>query len=261
MELLFFTVSFCASVIGVICGIGGGVIIKPVLDAFRVLSVSEISFLSGCTVLSMSGYSVIKSRLKKESVIDMKISTYLGIGAVVGGLAGKQAFQMIKEMSGHPDMVGGIQSAVLAVVTLGTLIYTIYKKKIHTHNIEGKVMCIVTGLLLGLISAFLGIGGGPMNLVVLHYFFSMETKTAAQNSLYIVLLSQLSSLLLTVATNAVPKVSPLLLVGMILCGMCGSTIGRKINAKISNETVDRLFSILMCVIIGICFYNIGTIQL
>ncbi len=47
---------------GAICGIGGGVIIKPTLDAFGVLSVSTISFLSGCTVLAMTCYSVIKER-------------------------------------------------------------------------------------------------------------------------------------------------------------------------------------------------------
>ncbi|MEI3183290.1 MAG: sulfite exporter TauE/SafE family protein [Lachnospiraceae bacterium] len=38
-------------------------------------------------------------------------------------------------------------------------------------------------------SSFLGIGGGPINLVVLLYFFSMDTKAAAQNSLYIILFS------------------------------------------------------------------------
>ena len=33
MYVLFFLISFGASIIGAICGIGGGVIIKPVLDA------------------------------------------------------------------------------------------------------------------------------------------------------------------------------------------------------------------------------------
>jgi uncharacterized membrane protein YfcA len=47
-------VSFFASVIGSICGIGGGVIIKPVLDAVGLYSVSTISFMSGCIVLSMT---------------------------------------------------------------------------------------------------------------------------------------------------------------------------------------------------------------
>ena len=59
VELVFILVSFFASVIGAICGIGGGVIIKPVLDAFGLYSVSTISFMSGCIVLAMTAYSVI----------------------------------------------------------------------------------------------------------------------------------------------------------------------------------------------------------
>lgn len=54
--LLYLLVSFLASVVGAVCGIGGGVIIKPVLDLFGLAGVSTISFLSGCTVLSMSLY-------------------------------------------------------------------------------------------------------------------------------------------------------------------------------------------------------------
>ncbi|MBQ2105458.1 MAG: sulfite exporter TauE/SafE family protein, partial [Lachnospiraceae bacterium] len=57
--VLVFAICFLASVIGAICGIGGGVIIKPALDAFGIMDVSTISFLSGCTVLSMTTYSVI----------------------------------------------------------------------------------------------------------------------------------------------------------------------------------------------------------
>ena len=64
--LIFFAICFCASVIGAICGIGGGVIIKPVLDAFHIMDVSVISFLSGCSVLSMTEYSVVKSKMSKE---------------------------------------------------------------------------------------------------------------------------------------------------------------------------------------------------
>lgn len=255
MELLFFAISFTASIIGVICGIGGGVVIKPVLDASGVLSVSAISFLSGCTVLSMSCYSVLKSKLNKESVIDMSISTFLGIGAIVGGIVGKQAFQAVKAMFENGDTVGAVQAIVLAAVTIGTLIYTIFKKKIKTLKLTSKVVCLLIGLTLGVMSSFLGIGGGPINLVVLYYFFSMETKVAAQNSIYIICLSQISSLVITIVTGTVPSVSPILLIGMILCGLLGSAVGRKINAKISSDVVDKLFMGLMCVIIAICFYN------
>ena len=49
-----FLVSFLASVAGAVCGIGGGVIIKPLFDLCQLADVSAASFLSGCTVLCMS---------------------------------------------------------------------------------------------------------------------------------------------------------------------------------------------------------------
>ena len=58
IHMVFFLVCFLASAAGAICGMGGGVVIKPVLDAFGILDVDSISFLSGCTVLSMTAYSV-----------------------------------------------------------------------------------------------------------------------------------------------------------------------------------------------------------
>ena len=71
---LYFIVCFVASVAGAICGIGGGVIVKPVLDLFGWDSVSTISFLSGCMVLTMSCYSVGRSMLAGEKTVNAKAS-------------------------------------------------------------------------------------------------------------------------------------------------------------------------------------------
>lgn len=121
--LLFFIVSFFASIAGAICGIGGGVIIKPVLDTFGWASVATISLLSGCTVLSMNCCSVGKSLLAK----DMATGTPLAIGAAIGGVLGKQMFTAIKNASPVPDMVGGVQAGCLAIITFLTLVYTLNK--------------------------------------------------------------------------------------------------------------------------------------
>ena len=128
MYALFVLVSFGASIVGAICGIGGGVIIKPTLDAFGVLSVAAISFLSGCTVLSMSCYSVVRSKLAGDSGVDMKTGTPLAIGAAVGGIVGKMMFQYLSGQFADQDMVGAVQAACLVVITIGTLLYTIKKE-------------------------------------------------------------------------------------------------------------------------------------
>lgn len=47
-----------ATTIGATAGLGGGVIIKPLLDLIGWHSLADISFISTCTVLSMALYSV-----------------------------------------------------------------------------------------------------------------------------------------------------------------------------------------------------------
>jgi len=253
---VFFLVSFLASIVGAICGIGGGVVIKPVLDMLGLETVTTISFLSGCTVLSMSCYSVTRSLAKGDSGVNVRTGTPLAIGAALGGLAGKQLFDLVKSLFDNQGMVGAVQAGCLGIITLGTLAYTLNKAHIRTHRIAAPAVCVAIGLVLGIMSSFLGIGGGPINLVVLYFFFSMDTKTAAANSLYIILFSQLASLLTTLFTRTVPPFRwPVLLV-MIGGGVGGGVVGRILNKRMDNKLVERLFIGLMGLIVAICVYNV-----
>lgn len=254
--LIFFIVCFGASIIGAICGIGGGVIIKPVLDTFGVMDVATISFLSGCTVLSMTTYSVAKSKIGGESHVEKAIGIPLAIGAAFGGLAGKWMFSYVASLSPDKNRVGAVQAGCLVIVTVGTLIYTLYKNRIKTYQVKGVPVCLIIGLVLGIMSSFLGIGGGPINLVVLFFFFSMTTKTAAENSLYIIFFSQLASLISSIVTASVPEFQIGVLVLMAVGGIMGGICGRSLNKKIEETTVDRLFIGLMAVIILINIYNV-----
>ena len=135
VSILALGVSFLASTAGAICGIGGGVIIKPTLDLFQMTSVSTISFLSGCTVLSMSLYSVGRGLLAHDSTVDFKTGTPLALGAALGGVFGKQLFTAVKEAASNPNVVGGVQAGCLAIVTIYTLAYTVNKTHIKTRQI------------------------------------------------------------------------------------------------------------------------------
>ena len=254
MIVVFFAVSLLASIVGSICGIGGGVIIKPVLDAMNVMSVSCISFLSGCTVLTMSVVSVYKN-MRAGKKLNLRIATLLAVGAAVGGVAGKMMFQAVKASVGNENFVGMVQAIVLIGVTGITFVYTIFKKKIHTLTLNNAAVCVIVGLVLGIMSSFLGIGGGPINLMVLGFLFSMSTKESALASLYIIVFSQVTSLVQTVVTGTIPPVQLSYLVLMGIGGLLGGTIGSRINKKIEDEKVDKLFMALMFIIICINIYN------
>ena len=254
MDILFFVVAFLSSIVGAICGIGGGVVIKPVLDMLQMGAPATINFLSGCTVLSMSLYSVSKALRSGDSKVEMSTGTPLALGAAAGGVVGKEMFSAVKTFFNGSPMVGGVQAIALGIITLGTLLYTVNKSRIRTRTTSNKLVCLVIGLLLGIMSSFLGIGGGPINLVVLGYFFGMDTKTAAANSLYIILYSQMASLIATLISG-VPEFRIPALILMVAGGIGGGIVGRKLNKKMDNKAVDKLFIGLMVLIVGICVYN------
>lgn len=254
-ELFFFLICICATTLGAISGIGGGVLIKPVLDAVSGMGVSAISFLSGCTVLAMSVVSLLRSR-GGDVKLEAKRGTLLAVGGAVGGILGKWLFDAVKSAFGNDAVLGTAQSVLMVLLTLGVLAYVLNKQKIRTLQVTNGGLCVLIGLGLGLLSAFLGIGGGPINLAVLYYFFSMDSKTAALNSLYVILFSQSASFLSTVVQGRVPQFDLPVLLVMMAGGILGGFIGRGISKKLDNRRVDILFRWMLVLITAISFYNL-----
>ncbi|MBQ7867649.1 MAG: sulfite exporter TauE/SafE family protein [Clostridia bacterium] len=253
ISLFIFAVCLAASIVGGICGIGGGVVIKPVLDLTGVMSVSAVSFLSGLTVLSMSVISVLRNRGSNE--LEPQRSVPLGLGAAVGGVIGKLLFESIKQSAQNDRVVGLVQAVLLGVMVLGTLGYVCVKARIASKQVRNPAASSTIGLALGVCSSFLGIGGGPMNLAVMHYCFSMGTKQAAANSLLVILLSQVANLIFSLVRGAVPSFELLTLILMVAAGVSGGLVASRLHKKLSVQTTDRLFKGLLVVIFLICVYN------
>lgn len=251
-----FLIAFGASVIGGICGIGGGVIIKPLMDLFDIAGVAEASFMSACTVFSMTLFNVGKSFTDDNSGIELKTTFPLSAGAAAGGVVGSKCFAAVCVLLSQ-RVAGLMQALSLMVLTFGTLLYTLLKRNIRTKDVRKKSSCLIIGLLLGLLSSFLGIGGGPFNIAVLHYFFSMDTKTAVINSLFVILISQGANLGSVIIGGSIPTLPVMPLIFMIAGGIVGGIIGRILNKKMEAKTIDKLFLLLMAVIIDICAFNAG----
>ena len=258
MAFTLFLIATLTSVIGSICGIGGGVIIKPFLDSLNIMSVSAVSFLSGCTVLAMALISVGKNVYGGRTKFNKKITPALAVGAAVGGVLGKLVFTAIKQ-GGNENLVGLVQSILLALITLATFAYMYYRRKgkIKTRKVTSVGISACIGLTLGILSSFLGIGGGPINLAVLSYFFSMDTKESATNSLFIILLSQIAYLVQSISASSIPNVNLFFLCAMVAGGVIGGFAGQSVNKRLNEKQVEQLFNVLLIVVTAICVYNAG----
>ena len=69
MAAVYFLIALFATTAGAMTGMGGGVIIKPLLDLLGGYDTATIGVLSSLTVLIMSLVSVAKQMLKKTEIV------------------------------------------------------------------------------------------------------------------------------------------------------------------------------------------------
>ena len=144
MTFFIILISLVATFVGSISGIGGGVLIKPVMDAVYDATSSQISFYSGTTVLTMTIVSLLRSRKEK---LDPR-GIYLAIGGAIGGFAGKKVFDIALKSIGN---VGLIQNIIMVILTVLVLIYTIKKDTIKTKDFKNPFASLGIGLFLGVV--------------------------------------------------------------------------------------------------------------
>ncbi len=91
------------------------------------------------------------------------------------------------------------------------------KSRIPSRELRGVVVSLLVGVFLGICSSFLGIGGGPINVALIIYLFSFDTKTATVCSLVTILFAQISKLTTVALTTGFGvfdlSIAPVMIVG------------------------------------------------
>lgn len=269
MVAVYVCIIFAATVVGAICGMGGGVIIKPLMDAVSTYSTFQISVISGVCVLSMSISSLIKHIVSKTP-FKFRTTLLLSVGSVIGGLIGDFLIGLIsdtleKSIGGNAErLIKIVQNGMLALVLVLVLLYMfLLKPKKVSLNCKNSVLIAISGMSLGILSTFLDIGGGPVNICIFCLFFGMETKEAAVNSLVTIFFAQSAKLVKQAVDgsfannvlfgNSLPVWAFVL---MMAFAVAGGLIGAKLNKKMSSSGIDKLYCAALVVVIGIDVFNI-----
>lgn len=245
-----FFVALITSIVGSITGVGSGILMKPILDLFGKDSVEVINIMSSITVFAMSLSAMLKE-LRNKVRIDYNTVIFLSIGSIIGGIIGKKIFEHIRQSYGN--VIIPTQSTIFSILMFLIIVYLLKGKDIKTYRISSKIVVALVGFLLGFISAFLGIGGGPLNVVLLIFLFSLSTKEASLNSIFIIFFSQIASLVYGHISYGMPNVNYLVLVLMVVGGVVGGILGRNMANYFSDSSVKKMFvlAILFSFIMGI----------
>ena len=250
--VLYFLIAIGATTVGSLTGMGGGVIIKPLMDVLHGFDVQTIGVLSSLTVFSMSVVSIGKQMLARTK-IPFGTAIPLALGSVVGGLAGEH---LIVDALQANAAVTVVQNVVLGLLILAVFLYMKNKSRIPSRQLRGAAVALLVGVFLGVCSSFLGIGGGPINVALIIYLFSFDTKTATVCSLVTILFAQISKLATVALTTGFAvfdlSIAPVMIVGAI----AGGFIGASLNKKCSEAAVEKAFNAVQLVVLAIAVFNI-----
>ncbi len=253
--LLYFLIAIGATTAGSMTGMGGGVIIKPLLDVLNSFDVQTIGVLSAITVFSMSVVSIGKQMLAKTK-IPFATAIPLAMGSVLGGFVGQWMLSAIVTAFQMDRLVTVVQNILLSLLILAVYLYMRNKSRIKSLQLTGISVSLLVGVFLGICSSFLGIGGGPINVALIIYLFSMDTKTATVCSLITILFAQISKLGTVAMTTGFAIFDLSMLPVMVVGAIAGGFVGASLNKKCKEATVEKAFNAVQLLVLGISIFNI-----
>jgi uncharacterized protein len=238
---IVFVIGVSAGVVGSLLGLGGGIIISPILTLSGYLP-SNVSSTSLLAVASTGASSTVPYALKKKIIYSagIKLAAFAVPFSVLGALISSGL---------NPDDF----KLYFAILLISTSFYILVRKSIRadTANSEEKRKLASSALLYvgssaaGLISSLFGIGGGIFFVPLLFAVKKLSMQQSVATSQIAILITSVAGIL----THSVLFQQDYVFAGTIALGaVVGAQIGPFIAVRISERLLTILFSISLLII-------------
>lgn len=257
---LLFIFSLIAGLLGSLTGLGGGVVVIPVLVLLFHINIHYAMGASLISVIATSSGTTIA--YMREGYTNLRIGMFLEAPAVVGAFIGALLIAYVSK-----SLLSIIFSFVLffsAYLTLkrkepqdqytsshpwatalnldGSYPHQLTEKKYHVQNVP-----IAFGIMAiaGLLSGLLGIGSGALKVLAMDQALRLPYKVATTTSNFMIGITAAVSAGIYFAQGYIhPMITFPVMLGVII----GSFTGAKLISKIHNNVLRYIFSIVICVI-------------
>lgn len=247
-------------------GVGGGFLITPLL--FLAGIPPAVAVATSANQIVASSFSALLAHLRRRTV-DMRMGLVLLVGGLIGSAFGVILFNMLKAM-GQVDLlvklcyvvflgtVGGLMlwesvRAILRARKTGRV--STRRKHNWVHNLPFKMKFrvsglyisvlppLVVGLLVGVLAAIMGVGGGFIMVPAMIYLLGMPTKVVIGTSLFQIIFVTAFTTMLHATTNY--TVDMVLAVLLIVGGVIGAQFGTRLGARLKAEQLRILLAVLV----------------
>jgi len=234
LELLVMIIIGCgAGILGSLIGVGGGIIITPILTYMN-FSPSVIASSSLFAVFATSISSTLTYAKKKY--VNFSIGIKLALPAIPGAIIGG----FFTDLVILEDF-----KIYFAILLISIGIYIFIKNKIISRTIVTipkiflYLIIVIGNFSAGIISSFFGVGGGVIFVPILVILFKMEMINASPTSQFTLLLSTITGLITHIFLEH-PEYS----YGILLAigSFFGAQIGSRSIHRINENILSKIFS-------------------
>lgn len=239
--LLLIAAGAMAGTIGAMLGIGGGVLLVPLLVlGFGVPMAHAIPASLVCVV---AGSCAASASYMDRRLSDVRLALLLELATVSGAIIGG----MVAAHLSPPVIALGFGAFAL-LVSVQMLVGTSVEPAVETNYTPQNYPLGVGGsFVAGGLSAVLGVGGGPVKVPLMNYGMKIPFKVASATSNLMVGVTAAAS----VATYSLHGQLRLALAAPLVVGvLVGSVIGSRWMVKLSTPTLKKLFAAVLLFIAG-----------
>jgi len=238
------TIGFLAGIASSLFGIGGGLIISPLLVMWLGFSMSQSAAQSITAVAPILMTSAIFHFLVASDIIEWKIVLIVAAGAIIGSHIGTAWLGKISNPIAIKLFSIFILLAGLSYLKLGLPFSQIIPSTVHY---------ILLGLITGLCSGLFGIGGGTIMMPILSQLFGISFSHATGISILVALPV---SIFTAVEQHFKTGIEKATLYFLIPSALIGVWVGYVLNTIIDVTTLKILFGCLMLVVgLRMFFFN------
>ena len=235
---------FAAGILGSMIGLGGGIIVVPVLT-FLGFPPTVAASNSLFAALSNSIASTISYSRQKR--IEYFLGLKLGLLAIPGTILGAII---------STDIAPDVFKILFGFVLVASAIYIFLRKQIESREkVISKQMIIFaigSSFFAGIISSFFGIGGGIIFVPLMVVGMGMSMKKAAPTSQLILFFASLSG----VIVHSVLGHPDFLQAGFLAIGsFFGGLVGAKLSLSVKERNLKILVSVVILITAGKLFFD------
>jgi len=193
MEIILVLVGILVGTLSGFFGIGGGMILIPILMLLGI----DIKTAIGISIVQMVFSSFYGSYLnyKKGSLI-LGEGVWVGIGGFIGGAIGAYTSDLVPER-------------ILQYLFLGLLFFALYRLFSSKVSDSGEVKTLssvvlfIVGFIIGIFAISLGVGGSILLTPILAGFLHYPIKKAVSAGLFFVAFSSVAGLFMKLSTGTI----------------------------------------------------------